>query len=285
MVGPLPMTANRNKWILSFIDLFTKFPETIPVPDQRDEPIARCFVHQIISRYGTPRFLLTDNGANFVSDLFSAVSQILGIKRVLTTAYHPQSNGVVERHHRFLKDVISHFVNKSASDWEDYLQLAMLAYRSAPNKATNETPFYLQFGRDPVLPFDVIVAPRRVCYNVEDNYKEEMVLRMQEAFAVVRSKLREAAVKSAAYYDKDSTPVRIRVGDKCYLKQEVFPRGLGKKFRIRFTGPYRLTEQLTPVTFRLTSIYGRAKCIAHCNRMKPTSGLEDILRPLGEILD
>jgi len=158
----------------------------------------------------------------------------------------------------------------------------MLAYRSAPNKATNETPFHLLFGRDPVLPFDVIVAPRRVCYNEEDKYKEEMVLRMQEAFAVVRSKLREAAVKSGAYYDKDSTPVRFRVGDNCYLKQEVFPRGLGKKFRKRFPGPYRITDQLTPVTFRLKSIYGRAKCVAHCNRMKPASGLEDILRPLGE---
>jgi len=108
---------------------------------------------------------------------------------------------------------------------------------------------------------------------------------MQEAFAVVRSKLREAAVKSAAYYDKDSTPVRFRVGDTCYLKQTVFPRGLGKKFRKRFTGPYRITELLTPVTFRLKSIYGRAKCVAHCNRMKPASCLEDILRPLGEILE
>jgi len=50
---------------------------------------------------------------------------------------------------------------------------------------------------------------------VEDNYKEEMVLRMQEAFAVVRSKLREAAATSAAYYDRDSTLVRFRVGDEC----------------------------------------------------------------------
>ena len=48
LVGPLPMTANGNKWTLSFIDLFTKFPETIPVPDQRAETIARCFVDQII---------------------------------------------------------------------------------------------------------------------------------------------------------------------------------------------------------------------------------------------
>ncbi|KAG5880834.1 hypothetical protein JTB14_027615 [Gonioctena quinquepunctata] len=70
IVGPLVTSMNGNRYLLTFQDYFTKYPEVIPLSDQKADTIARAFVEQIIVRHGTPRKLLTDQGENFTSTLF-----------------------------------------------------------------------------------------------------------------------------------------------------------------------------------------------------------------------
>ncbi|KAG5873048.1 hypothetical protein JTB14_010531 [Gonioctena quinquepunctata] len=105
IVGPLVTSMNGNRYLLTFQDYFTKYTEVIPLPDQKADTIARAFVEQIIVRHGTPRKLLTDQGANFTSTLFKEVCKLLNIKKIQTSSYAPTSNGQIERMHRVLKEV------------------------------------------------------------------------------------------------------------------------------------------------------------------------------------
>lgn len=102
IVGPLP-PSKGYVYLLTCIDRFTRWPEAIPIPDSTAVTVAQAFIDGWISRFGTPSVITTDRGAQFESSLWHQLTQLLGSKRVRTTAYHPCSNGLVERFHRQLK--------------------------------------------------------------------------------------------------------------------------------------------------------------------------------------
>lgn len=116
IVGPLPTTTEGNKYVLVFVDHFTKYAEALPLKDQKAETVARAFVEKIVLRHGTPQQLLTDQGTNFVSRLMKETCRILNIRKLTTTAYHPESNGAVERLNKTLKGLLSHLVSRDQRD-------------------------------------------------------------------------------------------------------------------------------------------------------------------------
>jgi hypothetical protein len=99
IVRPLPETEKGNKYILTFQDDLRELVTAIPIPQQDAETIAREFVEHVILKMSTPRQVLTDQGANFLSDIFKNVCKLLRIKKLQTTAFRPESNGSLERSH------------------------------------------------------------------------------------------------------------------------------------------------------------------------------------------
>lgn len=96
IVGPLPKTERGNRYLLTFIDQFTRFCDAIPIARQDTETIAREFVTRIITQFGIPRSLLTDRGANFTSLLIKETCKLLKIQKLQTSSYNPTANGVCE---------------------------------------------------------------------------------------------------------------------------------------------------------------------------------------------
>ena len=109
-------------------------------------------------QYGAPRVLLTDQGSNFTSKLLKSVNEYWGVKQSFTTPYHPQCDGMVERFNRTLATMISTIIEQSRRNWDDLLPYVLFAYRTAAHSSTNETPFYLMFGRDALSPTDLLWA-------------------------------------------------------------------------------------------------------------------------------
>ena len=90
VLGPLPRSAGKNRFILLICDYFTKWVEAFPLPDQEARTVANKFVKEFVCRYGTPRKLFTDQGTNFQSQLLREVCELLDIDKSRTTPYHPQ---------------------------------------------------------------------------------------------------------------------------------------------------------------------------------------------------
>ena len=110
------------------MDYLTKWPEVYPVRDQTAHTIARTLVEGIISRHGVPTEVLSDRGRNFLSDFMREVYHLMGIHKVSTTAYHPQSDGLVERFNRTLTDMLSKVVDRQRRD--KHLPYVLFAYRA-----------------------------------------------------------------------------------------------------------------------------------------------------------
>ena len=140
IMGPLPVTDRRNRYILVVGDYFTKWVEAFPIPDQEAKTVARVLFNEFICRFGTPEYIHTDQGRNFESSLFKELCTLLNVKKTRTTAYHPQSDGFIERFNRTLQTMLSMYVNDQQNDWDLNLQHVMMAYRSSTHETTGYTP-------------------------------------------------------------------------------------------------------------------------------------------------
>lgn len=149
IVGPLLITSNGNKYLLTFQDGLTKFSKAIPIPNQEAATVAKKFVTNIICKYGIPNAVLTNRSTNFVSEMVKNVCKLLRINKIQTTAYHPESNGALECSHRTLAEYIRHYVNKDQTDWDKWIPYAMFVYNTKPHSATEFAPFV--YGRQAEL--------------------------------------------------------------------------------------------------------------------------------------
>ena len=117
VVGPFPITARGNEYILVETDYFTKWPEAYAITSREAETIARMLV-DFVSRHGIPEVLLFDQGRNFEASIMTKLCEYLHIEKRRTTPYHPQCDGLVERFNRTLETMLSIYVADNHKDWD-----------------------------------------------------------------------------------------------------------------------------------------------------------------------
>ena len=115
LIGPLPRTQRGNRFILTICDYTTRYPEAIPLSTTDDHRIAKEPV-TLFTRVGIPEEVLSDQGANFMSALLEEVYLLLQIKRIRTSSYHPQTDGLVERFNGTLTMMLQKIVSQNQKD-------------------------------------------------------------------------------------------------------------------------------------------------------------------------
>jgi transposase InsO family protein len=149
--GPYPSSRDGFRYVLVFVDQFTKWVELVPTHDQTAISVIRAFYHNVLCRHGCPQRLLSDNGPSFRSSLVDALCTHFGIKKIFTTAYYPQGDGYAERFMRTMNNSLAALTTHSVDDWSDYLPGIAFGYNSADHAATGTSPFELNTGRVPFL--------------------------------------------------------------------------------------------------------------------------------------
>ena len=118
-VVQFPRTSRGNRYAVIFVDYLTKWPEVYAVPDQSSATVARLLVEEVVSRHGVPGEILSDRGRTFLSGLMKEVVTLLGYHKVNTTAYHTETDGLVERYNRTLTAMLAKTVHKGGPEWDE----------------------------------------------------------------------------------------------------------------------------------------------------------------------
>ena len=130
-----------------------------PVSDQNALQIAQLFAEEIVPFFGVPEALLSDRGTNLLSHLVLDICKLLGVKKLNTTSYHPQSDGMVEQFNHMLKTKLRKHASNFGAQWDNYLPGVLWAYRNTPHESTGEKPSFLLFGMDCRSPTEAALLP------------------------------------------------------------------------------------------------------------------------------
>ena len=149
LVGPLPATLHGNRWIITAIDFATGWPLAKAVSDATAEQVGD-FLFEIYTTYGAFTELLSDNGANLNAEMIEWYLHRIGTRHRYTTAYHPQTNGKVERFNGVLGATLSKLLmDKPIVAWDEVLQSALFACRIKAHTESKISPFKLVYGLEP----------------------------------------------------------------------------------------------------------------------------------------
>ena len=159
LVTECKISTCGNKHILTIIDHLMGWQEAFPIPDKLADIIVSTFINQYLPVHMYPRYILYDNSTEFKNNLMDQVLKQLGIDRIFSAPYHPQSNGKLEVFHKYLKPTLKKLCEKDPSNWDKYINQVLAIYRITPNLATVETPFFLVYGRDPNLALHQLLEP------------------------------------------------------------------------------------------------------------------------------
>ena len=144
-VGPLPRTKAGNQYLLTIMCANTRFPEAFPLRNIKASSVTKVLL-KFFTTFGLPRELQSDQGSNFTSGLFQQILYDLGIKQITSSAYHPESQGALERFHSTLKTMMKMFCFENAKDWDEGIPLLLFAARESVQESLGFSPFELVFG-------------------------------------------------------------------------------------------------------------------------------------------
>ena len=279
VLGPFPTSERGNKYVVIFTDYFTKWPEAFAIECADAATTARLFVEEILCRHSAPRKLLSDRGKNFLAKVVKGICQMVNTSKVNTTSYHPECDGLVERFNHTLTTIISMYVSEHQKDWDLFIPYALFAYRTAVQSSTNETPFYLMYGRDPRLPIDVSLLKARETYSDISDYRGVIADRLLAARQLTHDNIELAQQRQKTQYDKTAKERSYDIGQKVWLYTPNNRKGLSSKLTHNWHGPYRILAKRSAVNYLLDANDERDYVqTVHVNRLKPFISAEN--RPI-----
>ena len=273
LVGPMPVTRDQHKYILTIEDAYSRYVMAVPIPNKEAATVTRHLMDRYVSIFGTPTAIHSDQGKEFTAEIFKDLMDKLQVKRTTTPTYNPQSNGNLERFHRTLNALIRVFCDREDPEWERYLPSATLAYNTKQHSSTGITPYSGMFGRECRLPIDLIIpTPDDKSKDINVHVRETLN-RFKKMYNHVRNKNNAVIKRNAQLYSGKTN--HIEIGTRVWY---LAPRKIKKKplkITDRWTGPYRVISKPTAVLVEISPAdYNGPTIITHMARIIPCSNVQ-----------
>jgi hypothetical protein len=233
-VGPLTISSQGNNNILTMMDRATGWIQAYPTEDQTAETAFRRLVGCWIPSYGVPKKIISDQGGAFTSNLMDKISKRYAIKQAFTSAYHPKTNGKLERMHRDLGVYMRIYLENNPG-WEDLLPNFTYAHNTAEKDRERYSPAFLVYGQELRHPAQIIDT--KILWTEKEDAVGEMLQTLKAAIEIVRKTQERVRVRLEENYNKNRKHVEFKIGEKVYA----YENSLGKikgKFTPRWTGPW-----------------------------------------------
>jgi hypothetical protein len=211
--------------------------------------LCKFVMKNIITRFGIPKMIVTDNGPQFVSQEFQALCNRYGIELHHSSPYYPQGNGQAEATNKTLINIVRKTTERhKASDWPEKLIEALWAYRTSIRTPTGETPYALTFGMEAVVPYELLIPSLRIELDKELSIDER-----QRALLAQLELLDERRLKATEHaqvyqrrlfraYEKKVIERKFKVGELVLKKILIKPGGPRNKLQPNWEGPFVVKE-------------------------------------------
>ena len=241
LITQLPRSRSGNDAIVVFVDKLTKMVHYVATTTTVTAPrLADLFLREVVRLHGVPESILSDRDPRFTANFWRAFWAQLGTKLVMSTAYHPQTDGQTERANRTLEEQLRSYVNVHQSDWDQHLSALELAFNNSKHASTGFTPFNLNAGREVWLPIDAAI---RAAKESPSQDAADRIRRLTEDLAKAKENISKAQQRQAHYADEHRRQVIFVVGDLVLLCTEHLKmKGVvgSPKFASKYIGPFKV---------------------------------------------
>ena len=266
-VGPLPKTKSGNEYLLTIMCASTRFPEAIPLRNIKTKTIVKALV-KFFTFVGLPKSVQSDQGSNFMSGIFQQVMHELGIKQYRSSAYHPKSQGALERFHQTLQNMIRSYCFDTEKDWDEGIHLLFFSVRESVQESLGFSPFELVFGHMVRGPLKLLKEKFLLQEDTPLNllqYVSDFRSRLLTACEAAKSNLKKAQGKMKQNFDKNTKVRSCKSGDKVLALLPI----PGRPLQARYFGPYTVEKKSSDLNYIITTPDRRKqKQLCHINMLK-----------------
>lgn len=251
-ITDLPPSLHRGlvyDSILVVVDRFTKVAKYIPTTKTcTAASLADLFFDEIVSSYGIPNGIVSDRGSVFTSSYWSEFCYALQVKRRLSTAFHPQTDGQTERQNQTLEHYLRVYCCGKQDGWAPLLSIAEFAYNNSVHASLTVSPFFALYGYHPQLRYQ----SRDETAQGEVPAAADRVKRLQEERVLLANRLRAASEAQTKFYNRSHQSKHYCVGDQVMLSVKNFRvREPSRKLSARFIGPLKILDVIGTQAYRV----------------------------------
>ena len=251
LITQLPRTGQGHDAIIVFVDCLTRMIHMAPTTSDVSAPeTAKLLLRNVMRLHGQPKAIVSDRDGRFTSHFWQSLMRSLGTKLKMSTAFHPQTDGLTERANQTVEQMLRAFVNADHTDWDEHLDLVEFAYNNSLQASSGHTPFFLNSGTHPNTPLKIAAqsnAARKVPAAMD------FLLDMGTAMDTAKANLLAAQQRQKRYADEHRRETDFKVGQKVNLSTQNLhlKEGQAKKLPRRFVGPFEVLEVVSPVAYKL----------------------------------
>jgi len=275
-IGPLNITSSENKYILVAVDYFTKWPKAKVVKEATAKETAKFLYETIICQHGVPSIILSDRGTHFVNETVKLLKEEVGFKHRLTSAYHPQTNGLTERFNGTLCRALAKTLQTSDSEWDQLIPSVLFAYRTLKQESTKQTPFYLVHGREAQLPVDFEFQEKEQDILPINNFEESLNRRISalkgiftDALIINHKRIQHAQELQKKRQQNLKKALTYNIEDIVLIYDSAKQHVYGDKFSIKWNGPFWIHSKVGNNTYIVRDKIGNViQKPIHAERLK-----------------
>src|SRR5438876_4309674 len=255
-VGPLERTKRRNRYILVVTDYLTKWPEAKAMKEATAENVIDFIYKRIICRHGCPKIILSDRGTHFRNKVVDGLCEKFRIKHKLSSPYHPQTNGLVERFNRTLCESLAK-VSEKEDEWDEHIESVLFAYRTIKHNTTKKTPFYMVYGREAILPIEENKPGTDFGRNAIMKRLYDLVELTEERSQALGNIKKSQEQQKRRHDGRIKEETKFEIGMKVLLKDAAKEKQWSGKLSQKWKGPYYVHEIVGGGAYKLRTLEGK----------------------------
>lgn len=283
-----PLSSKGYKYVLNCMDYYTKYPESFCLFNKTAPEVAEK-IHELKCRYSMITEIISDQGGEFNNALMTELLKTCGMKKINTSAYHPQANGMIERFNQTMKGMINKALKDGdGSNWHNYVSSVCFSYRITKHTSTKYSPFFLLFNQHPMLNASDVQTHEDLEYSQEEieNQLAKSIEIRRKISSKVMDNVHQAQERQKKAYDSrhNVDQKEFNVGQKVLLKNFRRNRGLGTVNVDKYKGPYEIVKYISKGNYKLKEIKS-SKIFGNHNQRNFKAYKEDEIEVIPETSD
>jgi hypothetical protein len=242
----------------------TRWAKAREVKDYSATTYAHFIFDDIITRFGCPKILMSDQGTHFINKIVEALTEEFAVHNHKSTPYHPQANGIVEAFNKILEKTLMKICIVNKDDWDLRVPTVLWAYRTTCKKLTMKTPFNLVYGIEAFVPMEYLVPSLRIFSftDMDDpgvvQERLQHLVELEEDRFVVGFHQQVQKEREKAYHDRNIKKKVLKQGDLVLVYHIKFIKHLGN-FITHWLGPYEIAYVTEGGATQLKTLNGEWK--------------------------